>query len=1340
MKRQSEGTFTTIQTEGAILPSDLLQRIVEGDKELPGLRPEDYHLTPNEKLNEAINRSWNRLIAVWLNFHAAVVKTPHSEPGTTLTRERWLLPLFQELGYGRLVTSKAIEINGRTYPISHTWQNTPIHLVGFRVDLDKRTAGIAGAARTSPHSLLQEFLNHSENYMWGFVSNGYKLRILRDNVTLTRQAYVEFDLEAMFNGQVYADFVILWLLCHQSRVEGEKPEECWLEKWSKIAHEQGTRALDQLRDGVEEAIKALGRGFLSHPANATLREKLKSGELTTQDYYRQLLRVVYRLLFLFVAEDRGLLLDPKASEEARKRFNLYYSTSRFRRLAGTRRGTRHSDLYHGLVVVMDKLGSDKGCPELGLPALGSFLWSPQAVQNLISCEISNHDFLDVIRALAFTTDAHIRRSTDYKNLGSEELGSVYESLLELHPDVNIPAGTFELKIASGHERKSTGSYYTPSSLIQCLLDTALDPVIQEALKKENPEAALLNLKVCDPACGSGHFLIAAAHRIARKLASVRTGDAEPSPEATRTALRDVIGHCIYGVDVNEMAVELCKVALWMEALEPGKPLSFLDHRIQCGNSLLGTTPALLANGIPDEAFTPIEGDDKSVATALKKKNKEERGGQMALLFDSEPAPSNNFSENLTRLDSIDDATMEGIRQKQERYEQLAGSAEYRKARLVADAWCAAFVWKKMKNAPEAVTQDVLRRFGVDPTKVPVDVQNEIARLAQQYKFLHWHLAFPDVFRIPLKDDKPDNEQAGWSGGFDVVLGNPPWERIKLQEKEWFATRYPDIANASNASVRRRLIESLATKDPELYQAFLEDRRKAEGESHLIRNSGRYPLCARGDINTYAIFSETMRLILAPTGRVGCIVPSGIATEDTTKHFFADLMQSNSLLSLFEFENEGYFDAGQGHMVRFALTTMVGTKISVQKTEFLFQGKEISEISEKDRCFKLDRSALDFLSPNTRTCPIFRTTRDADITKTIYHRVPILIHEGDTQKNPWEVKFLSMFHMTNDAHLFRTREQLEADGFLLVGNIFEKGDISYLPLYEAKMIHQFNHRFGDFGMVKGSNRSHVLPEVPITKLQDPSYESLPWYWVPAKEIAERLHGRWQYKWLLGWRDVTDARASARTAIFGIIPAVGVANSFPLLIPTRPTPQQVALLLGCLNSYIVDFLARQRIAGLHMNYHALKQLPILPPEIGDTKLPWDNRCSVSDWVADRILELSFTSYNLSEFGRDLGYEGPPFLWNVERRFHIRCELDAAYFHLYGIARNDVDYIMDTFPIVNHKEEEEFGEYRTKRVVLECYDAMKKAIDTGKPYQTILNPPPADPRVAHPSKSVGKRQINV
>ncbi|GAB4367780.1 MAG: N-6 DNA methylase [Elainellaceae cyanobacterium] len=1310
MTIRSKNIFTTVRTEGAILPADLLQRIVDGDKDLNGLSPTSYHLLEGEKLNEAINRSWSRLRGAWVSFKAALEKLPPNDPGTSVTRDRLLLPLFQELGYGRLTAAKAIEIENRNYPISHGWLHTPIHLVGWRVDLDRRTAGVAGAARSSPHSLVQELLNRSQEHLWAFLSNGRQLRILRDNVSLTRQAYVEFDLEAMMAGEVYADFVLLWLLCHQSRVETEKPEQCWLEKWSKTAQEQGTRALDQLRRGVEGAIATLGQGFLSHPVNRELRQKLQSGQLSTQDYYRQLLRLVYRLLFLFVAEDRGFLLDPKAEVAARERYTLYYSTARLRTLAEKRRGTRHADLFFGLRLVMEKLGSSEGCQELGLPALGSLLWSEAFVADVVSCQIVNADLLEAIRALAFIRDKHGRRPVDYKNLRSEELGSVYEALLELHPELNVSAGTFALTTAAGNERKTTGSYYTPESLVQCLLDSALDPVVDEAIQQADPEAAILNLKLCDPACGSGHFLIAAAHRMAKRLAAIRTGDEEPSPEATQKALRDVIGQCIYGVDVNPMAVELCKVALWMESLEPGKPLSFLEHHIQCGNSLLGATPALLRKGIPDEAFTPIEGDDKAYCSKYKKQNKQEREKGQLTLLDERNEPWERLGDlatSLVNLNQIADDDIAGVQRKQTQYEEYVKSTPYLFSRFWADAWCAAFVWKKRQSEGllYPITDEVFRQIERNPFNAPAWMKQEVERLRDQYRFFHWHLAFPDVFQV---SGEIEHELTRWSGGFNVVIGNPPWERIKLQEKEWFALYRPDIANAPNTSARRQMIAALEEEDPALLNVWLEDSRKAEGESHLIRNTGRYPLCGRGDINTYAIFAETNRLILGTFGRVGCILPCGIATDDTTKYFFQDIAKTHTIVTLLGFINEEQLFPSVLHNFKFCILVLCGSSQSIKEPSFVFNCYNVEQTKDEARQFSLSSQEIYLLNPNTGTCPVFFWKRSAEITKEIYYRVPILEREG--QNNPWRISLFSMFHMSNDSKLFYTKPS-------------EK----FAPLYEAKMIHQFNHRFASYENLSEGKRSHMLPEVELTQLEDPNYKITPCYYVSLDSVNDRLRKVWAKNWLISYRETTSA-GLYRTTIYSVLPIVGTSNKLPLIIFDKETESFAPSFIACMNSFALDFCSRQKLGGATFNFFIKRQLAVIPPKSFANTCSWNSSVTINNWVASRVLELTYTAWDLQPFAQDCGYGGAPFRWDEERRFLLRCELDAAYFHLYGIQRDDVDYIMETFPIVKRKDEQKHGRYRTKDKILEIYDAMAEAMKTGQPYQTLLAPPPADPSVAH------------
>jgi len=1351
--------FQTIRSEGGLLPPDLLRRVLDPKGKLDGARPEDYGLPPGDRLNEIITQSWNRLRKYWADFRAAAVKLPEGEPGTGLTNDKWSLPLLRELGFGLLPTSAGPEIGGRTYAINRFFGPVPVHLVGCGLSLDRRAAGVRGAAAANPHGLVQEFLNRSDAHLWAIVSNGLRLRILRDSQALSRQSFLEFDIEAMFAGELFSDFVLFWLMAHATRFaprDSNRPETCWLEQWTKLAEEQGTRALGDLRGGVERALQILGQGFTGHPRNAALREMLRTGQVPLADFHGQLLRVVYRLIFLFVADDRTIdgqsLLHPRDDSQiarlARARYAAHYSTARLRELALHIKGSRHGDLWRQFQILVSALSGESSFAttreQLALPSLGSLLWNPASTGALNDAELTNFDFLESLRNLAFTRQGKVLRPVDYKNLGAEELGGVYESLLALTPQLSADGARFAFAEFAGSERKTSGSYYTPDSLVQCLLDSALDPVVEEAIKGKTgaeAERAILALKTCDPAVGSGHFLVGAAHRLARHLARVRAvaqGESEPSPLLYQHALRDVIGRCLYGVDINPMAAELCRVSLWLETLEPGKPLSFLDHHIRVGNSLLGTTPELIEKGIPDEAFTPIEGDDKTFASALKKLNKVERNQMSLPLAAEDEIAYGDLADRVNYLDGLDDNSIEAVHEKEETYERLNASEEYRHAKLLADAWCAAFVWKKQKDAPQAVTEDILRHLRTAHRNVPAQTVAEIHCLSRQYQFFHWHLAFPEVFA---------------QGGFDCVLGNPPWERININQKEWFAARDPDISSARNVAARSVRISKLENTAPSLLAEWVMASRSAEANTNFARASGRYPLCAHGDINSYSLFAELNLSLCSANGSVGCILPSGIATDNSTRHFFGALVNNRTLHSLLEFENEGFFSAGRGHMLRFALVTMGGASRQAAEADYFFQGQSLLELIDRDRHFILSKADIELINPNTRTCPIFRTLRDAEITKAIYRKVPVLQRDDVAETdNPWLLGLGRTFHMGDDAPLFRTREELGSEGSELQGNIFWRGGARMLPLYEAKMIYQFDHRYGDSRGAASTEREHRLPDVDVDRLQDPNYVPLPYYWVPEQEVEVRLQRRnWTRQWLMGWRDITDSRASLRTVIAAVFPRTGTSDKLPLILPR----QRSAELLGALSSFILDYCARQKLGGVSLKQFVFKQLPVPHPDAFDVPAPWDSKTTLGAWVQARVLELIYTAWDLEPFAQDCGWSGPPFRWDEERRFLLRCELDAAFFHLYlpsevngdwrcaegetaedmarlkasfPTPRDAVAYIMDTFPIVKRRDEKKWGDYRTKRVILAIYDAMAESIRTGHPYQTRLSPPPADPRSCH------------
>jgi len=1336
--------FPSLDIVGGLLPSSLLDRIFAGDPQVPGTAPLSYGLERGESVRRQASRSWLYLLEIWQD-HKQRITGPDAAEATSarVTRERWLRILLRELGFHQ-VTSGSFELDGKTFPVSNRSGHVPIHLLGWDTDLDHKTPHVTARA---PQSMLQELLNRDDRYLWAILSNGTTLRLLRDSASLTGSACLEFDLAAIFDGELFPDFVLLYLVCHESRfaVQGDGgPETCYLEQWRGFAAEQGERALNQLRGGVQQAISILGTGFLSHPANPQLRTRLANAELTLDDLNRALLRLVYRLLFWFVAEDRSLLLQPDPSgaadsvrarlREARDRYVTYFSSARLRRMARRHRGGRHSDLFDAVELVFDALGTEGGVPELALPGIGGIFETKRddgsAVpldEPLAGARLANEALLGAVRALSQIRprDGGPMRPVDFGNLGAEELGSIYESLLELIPRYDAEQLSYTLETLPGNERKETGSYYTPTSLVDCLLDSALDPLLDEACAKPTHEeriAALFDITICDPACGSGHFLVAAARRIAKRVAAAETDESEPPEAEVRAALRRVVGRCIYGVDVNPMAAELARVSLWLEALEPGKPLSYLDQNIRVGNSLLGVTPALLADGLPDEAFKPIEGDDRKVAAALKKQNAAERQGQHDLFRPAGiPVTNATLAQRAAEVAHALPESLEDLHIHQQRQAaELAESPERRTQKLLADAWCAAFVQPKTdETRATGIAQATLEQFGAGSNTLDlVAAEDLVADLTRQYRFFHWHVEFPHIFRVGNGATDIDSA-SGWSGGFSCVIGNPPWEKVELKEQEFFAQRDPGIAQAPNAAARKKLIAALATSDNPadrtLDAEFRGEQRRSSGWTHLLKESGRYPLTGHGRLNTYAVFAETASTVIGSRGRSGLVLPTGIATDATTAPFFGNLVRRARLVSFLDFENEAFLlSRSVHHSVRFCLLTVCGRAARVDLASFAFGTRYMPDLAA--RRFTMPPEEILLVNPNTGTTPVFRSRRDAEITIGIYKRVPVLWRD-DPEENPWGLSFMQgIFNMASDSGLFRTRNQLEQDGWTLRGNDFIRGSERMLPLYEAKMIHHFDHRLGTYeGQTEAQANMGTLPRLTPKQHDDPDRVLLPRYWLDETAVNERLARRgWDKGWLFGWRDIARS-TDERTVICSVLPQTATGDTLLLAFTNGPA----ALLQANLSTFALDYCARQKATGTHLKYFVFKQLPALPPRAYDEPMLWLGGATPATWIRERVLELTFTAFDIEPFAADLRDDGPPFRWDEERRFAIRAELDAAFFHLYDIERDDVGYIMDSFVAFQHNDAARFN--RTKELILQVYDAMTEAARTGMSYQTILEPPP-------------------
>jgi very-short-patch-repair endonuclease len=1496
--------FSGVRIEGGLLGPDILEKLLAGD--LPGQKPEDFGFNSKRGPVEEIAAVFADCRKYWEAFQSRLQRLPESDLATSITRDAWAIPFFSLLGIEVRYQPRACEVDGMNFPISHRMGEAedapPVHIVGARQELGRVPA--SGRPRLAPHSLLQEYLNRSE-HLWGIVTNGLTLRLLRDSTYVRRQAYVEFDLKQILEEQRFNDFAILFRLLHRSRLPqtAELAGDCLLEKYYQQALEQGGRVRERLREGVEECIRLLANGFLAHPKNQRLRARLLSDP---RELYRQLLRLVYRFLFLLVSEERGLMSSAALYRE-------HYSVTRLRRFLDRQSAQdEHEDLWCSLRVLWRVLSQEELAELLGAAPLNGELFAPL---ELDECSLSNRDLLQAFSHLAYYREnptSPLRR-VNYAALDVEELGSVYESLLDYQPQIVTGQGAPRFELSYGSERKSTGSYYTPPELVAELIRSALEPVIEERLKAARPpeekEQAILSIRVCDPACGSGHFLLAAARRLGKELAKIRTGEEEPAPERVREAIRDVVAHCIYGVDKNPLAVELCRVALWLEAHCAGKPLTFLDHHIKCGDSLVGVLDlAILEKGIPDEAFTPVSADSKEAARSLKQRNRTEcqslQTGQLSLAFDTDQVVA-ELSQERQKLEAIPDNSPAEVSRKQQLYSRYCQDPQHQKLVEACNLWTAAFFQPLIPDFSMAITtQAVADRL---QERTPSQALATAQALAVENRFFHWPLEFPEVFE---------------SGGFDVILGNPPWERIKLQEEEFFAVRDPQIARAANAAARKRLIAALPQTNPDLWHDYQRALHGAESTSRFLRGSGQYPLAGRGDINTYSVFAERVRNLLSPRGRAGIIVPTGIATDATNQFFFADLVEQGQLASLFDFENREALFPGVHRSYKFCLLTLTGGRTPTDATTFTFFATHADHLRDPRRVFTLTADDIARINPNTRTLPVFRTRQDADLTRAIYQRVPVLVNER-TGENPWDVRFLRMFDMSNDSHLFRTRAELEKQGYRLVGNVFvpsppsplshaagEGGRIAapdlssraageggyelpkasqeliararqlrreattaesllwellrdrrllgrkfrrqhpigqfiadffcddarliieidgavhreptqqerdrlreeilrehgfailrftndqildrteqvlreiaafvtahsyehpsplsqslgrgaggegYLPLYEAKMIWHYDHRYGTYEGVRDRS-STQLPTPDEHQYADPHFVVLPWYWVPAEEVTKRL-GEWQRGWLLGFRRITNA-TNERTAIFALIPTTGAGDNVFLLFPDTNSVL-TATLTGNLISLPFDWVVRQKLAGVNMNFFYVEQLPVLPPE---AYTPEDLR-----FIVPRVLELVYTAWDMKPFADDVWREAdeglravirphpptpspaalgegipfPPFTWNEERRAILRAELDAYYARLYGLTRKQLRYILDpadltereledildpreevadpldpagyatraaastfpgeTFRVLKEKEQRMYGEYRTRRLVLEAWEKL-------------------------------------
>jgi len=780
--------FSSIIIQGNIISSEIINKIRNDDEKFQ--TPGDFALDRKTAVRDEIGVAWNAAKAHYMAFTLRAARLNLSDSGASETRNSWMIPLLRILGYDVEKAQAFIHPDtAKSYAISHIAANLhsfPIHIMGLNDDLDRRRE--SGGPRLGPHALVQEYLNNTE-HTYALVTNGRYLRLLRDATRLVRLSYLEFNLEKMMEEELYADFAIFFRLLHATRMpkNSDETENSPIEYYHQQSLATGSRIRANLSKAVEQSILDLANGFLSHPRNDDLRQEIAQGIMKPAAFYGEQLQLIYRILFLIVIEERNLVYAKTKVEELQRQRKLYYdyySIERLRKLAAKLHSVdgRKHDLWQGLQATFRLFEDGFYGERLGIKPLGSGIFSSIALGKLPTLSLSNESLLKVIRRLTFFENEQKQQvRVNYSDLDVEEFGSVYEGLLEYDAEFIEINGTTQFTFKEGKKRGESGAHYTPEELVKPLIKYSLDYVIEEKLTAPNPEQALLSIRVCDVACGSGHILLSAARKIAIELARVRTNEDQPSPTATRHALRDVIRICIYGVDKNPLAVDLCKVALWLEAHNPGEPLNFLDHHIKCGDAIVGLAhQEELYKGIADEAFKALPGDDKLIASAMAKRNKAERKQREAetgslglqLMLGANHDVMQKMEQLMIQLqtfNALPEHTPEEIEAKAKAYRNLQHGKALHTLKLLADMQVMQFFVPKTHEHKGSIVTDkayfsYLRGGQAVPFALEVDVFNH----SSSHRFFHWFLEFPEVFAEQSKGDELTNT------GFDVILGNPPF--------------------------------------------------------------------------------------------------------------------------------------------------------------------------------------------------------------------------------------------------------------------------------------------------------------------------------------------------------------------------------------------------------------------------------------------------------------------------------------------------------------------------------------------------------------------------------------
>ena len=1259
----------------------------------------------------------------------------------------WNSFMKQALSYLQFVPPNASTAPG-VYPLYEDWAFSNclnvLYLIEPGADIDDTAVG-----RFWPAKLLKEL--RKQNLNWGILTDGAKWRLYSTKSSRPYEDYVELSLAEVLEKNDEGEYGLFERFFHKDsfvpeeskgdddekkKDEGSIVYKCRLDR----DKEDSEKLLDEyvkkpLLYQIDEILQYLCNGFIAD----TTRRGDEYTEEERREIFESSVKLLYRCLFLFYAEARRLLPSEVGKAESYSKHSIRALCREAHKFQwGKRKDYESYDLWKHLKGLTNAVND--GDTDYGIMGYNGGLFDDEQEKFLGRHRLRNDSLSRALYLLAYVEPYNYNPEEEdeipYEDLEVRHLGELYENILEYTVlladadrirrrtrngvEVLLTSETTKQKgdtlIKKGDvyfgetalERKQTGSYYTPEPLVRFLNTKAVVDPLRERFEKEcrtrfneflkqassgQDEGTrrgavrsaiaiverfvndvVLDFKVCDLAMGSGHFLVDAANQMAglvvelmAEIPNVKglTAKVTSNPNDWR---RLITRNCLYGVDLNPLAVDLAKLSLWLNCFAINHKLTFLDHHLRCGNTLIGIRTL------------------DQLKTVPKRKNEKERKSKQQVLpyFDD---LTKILLQALKAIEAIPNIEEDDTDRQKIMFEKAHELAFVRLDPL-ADLYTA---YLMDSGITEEQYRELFSYFAAGRNKSQIgdrelkDVSRKVGNYKKKHQFFHWALEFPDVFK------------KNGMGGFNAAVGNPPWDIVKPNSQEFFSNYDPEF-RAYGKQEANRVAEQLMRRNPSIREKWETYCNIFEEQSSYLREPEAYSALGKGDINTFKLFLEEFFNLLCDRGRMGIIVPSGIYTDQGCQPLRELFFGQSQIEFLYCFENRwpAVFSAVDGRFKFVTFGTQKGGSTERFKCAFMEHDPERLQAIDAD-ALKMSVKQVKKFAPDTLSVMEFKSQRDIDVTAQIYGDWPLL---GDKLKDTWNVKFRSELHMTNDSHLFKSAP-------------------TDCPLFEGKMVWLFDSHF----------------------------ES-PRYWLDRDEVEEALgENAWEGgHYRVGFRNVA-ASTNERTLICGVAPPSFHGNSFLTVTPRNrrwygPSELEMLWIASIMSSLCIDFLIRQKVST-NLNYFFIESLPVprgnvknILRDVITTKAMrlfccnedfaklWEKLFS-TDWQSPTFWYPSSAPIDtygpaheqeirrrLRDEAKNLTPEWGPHCGVNDRlpdrrdtgdRAQLRAEVDAFVAHLYGLSRDEFDYILDTFPVLKKKEEKAFGEFMSKRKCLEEFDRI-------------------------------------